>query len=151
MPFFSIPFFEWLILAFGLVLAFLLKGLLVSFIGITLKPLGSIVFKQTPGWFQAFRQPLSYFVFFAIAALLLQILPEESKGFLWAQSLFEAGLGISGISTVCPLLHLFIDSIQNKIKEESSTLHDQFFKFTKQIISVVVFVLGSLMVIQNLG
>lgn len=138
-------YYDWLIFAICAVLGFFLKG---TFISIIKKWLGIFNFFKKEK-FIPFQTPLTYIALFSF--YLFCIYSIQPKGSSLVISIVQVSLSISFVFFIRPALHLIVDGLQYKFQKDKDPLYNQFFKLSKKTLSVILFLLGGLIIIQNLG
>ena len=138
------PWAEWRLAVFVLALAlgWALRGALASAVQALLR---LSFFKKELTWFAPFRVPLSYLALFGFYFLCAELTQMKHPALLLA---LKAGLGLSVLFLIHPAVHWMVDSTRIRF---SDPLYSPFFTLLKKFLSIAVFILGGLMLIQNLG
>ena len=151
-----IPFFDlssiyqkWLLFALCVGVGLSFKRSLRFFIRQVFQIISRIFFKQKSEIFHSFQTPLTYFSLFFIYLVCVYMIQPNGAGFSWVIKMIHMGIGVSGLFIIRPVLHILIGRIEKNF--QTDPLYKQFFELSKKTASILVFVVGLLMIVQNLG
>ena len=142
---------HWLIFIICLPLGWLLKGLFVflasKWTGIFVSGSKDAVSQK----FKTFKKPLGWFFLFLFYFFCADFLRLDEKGLSPLMTLIKIGAGASAVFLLPPAVNIFIDFLRKKFQLEKDPLYNQFFLLIKKVLNASIFIVGGLMIVQNMG